>query len=221
MKYLGLALYSEGRTDDYFLRPLLLRLCADICLQEGQEPVDFGDVEALSHPPRLSDAPRHERILAAASGHRDAWQILFIHGDGEGDPDAAWRDRVQPGIEAVQTHFAAAGRAVGVVPVRETESWGLHDGQALRSVFGTTLSDARLQLPGSARAVEAAKDPKAILNRAFLQTGPNGQRQRKGVSPYLNALGEQVDLARLRELPSFSQLVDNLRAALRSMHVIA
>ena len=33
MHYLGLALYAEGPTDYYFLRPLLPRLCEDICLR--------------------------------------------------------------------------------------------------------------------------------------------------------------------------------------------
>lgn len=37
MHYLGLALYAEGATDYYFLRPLLLRLCEDICTQEASQ----------------------------------------------------------------------------------------------------------------------------------------------------------------------------------------
>lgn len=220
MKYLGLALYSEGRTDDYFLRPLLLRACADLCMREGTEPIDFSDVEALSHPIDLAHLSRPERIKAAAEEYRGAWQILFIHGDGENDVDAAWRDRVQPSIDAIQAQFNQQGVAVGVVPVRETESWMLFDGNALRSVFGTSLSDGQLQLPSGAQAIEATSNPKALLDRAFLETKPGGQRRRKGVAPHLNSLGEQVDLRRLRELPSFSRLVTDLREALRAMRAL-
>lgn len=221
MRYLGLALYSEGRTDDYFLRPLLLRLCDRLCRREARGPVDISDVEALIDEPDMGQAPRHERILAAARAHRGAWQILFIHGDGEGDAPAARQDRVQPGIDAVQAEFGQQGRAVGVIPVRETESWVLCDGDALRRVLGTTLTDAELGLPTTARAIETSLDPKRILEQAFAATQPTGQRLRRGIAPHLDALGEEVDLERLDRLPSFRALTDELRAVLRHMAVIA
>ncbi len=40
MHYLGIALYAEGPTDYYFLRPLLQRLCEDICLRESPHSVE-------------------------------------------------------------------------------------------------------------------------------------------------------------------------------------
>ncbi len=43
MHYLGLALYAEGRTDYYFLCPLLQRLCEDICAQEANQLVEISD----------------------------------------------------------------------------------------------------------------------------------------------------------------------------------
>ncbi|MBN8488386.1 MAG: DUF4276 family protein [Burkholderiales bacterium] len=221
MKYLGLALYSEGRTDDYFLRPLLLRLCDHLCLTEGQEPVDVSDVVPLADAPDTAGAPRDARILAAAQRHRGAWQVLFVHGDGEADPGVARTDRVQPGIDAVHAVFGEDGFAVAVIPVRETEAWALHDSAALRTVLNTNLDDQQLGLPVGARAIEGAQDPKRILEGAFLATKPSGQRRRKGVAPLLASIGEQVDLARLGELPSFGRLKDELRMALRSLHVIA
>lgn len=220
MRYIGLALYAEGRTDEYFLRPLLLRLCIDICLNEGLEPVDFSEVEALTHPADHSDDSRSDRIVAAAMQHMGAWQILFIHGDGDGDPVGSRSERVQPGINAVRAAFGQQQVAVGVVPVRETESWALRDGDAMRSVFGTTLTDARLGLPATARAVESVTDPKAALEFAFNETKPSGIRQRRGTAPHLNSLGEQVNLDRLKELPSFSVLVEELRDTLRALRVI-
>lgn len=220
MKYIGLALYSEGRTDDYFMSPLLGRLCDHLCLREATEPVEFSEVVGLVDHPTHAQASRSDRILQAARSHQGAWRILFIHGDGESDPSSARRHQVDPGIDAIRQAFGQEGIAVGVVPVRETESWLLYDGDALRTVFGTTFDNDRLHLPGSARAVEAAADPKSILNRAFLETGPRGQRLRKGVSPYLGALGEQVDLDRLQDLSSFRVLVDELRLALQALRVI-
>jgi len=65
MHYLGLALYAEGRTDYYFLRPLLLRLCEDICLNEANQAVEFGE-EVIG----LNDAGSTERRAPRAADCR-------------------------------------------------------------------------------------------------------------------------------------------------------
>ena len=68
MHYLGLALYAEGPTDYYFLRPLLLRLCEEICLNEANQSVELGEeVISLNEPARMKDAPREERIILKTS----------------------------------------------------------------------------------------------------------------------------------------------------------
>lgn len=220
MRYIGLALYAEGATDDRFLAPLLWRFCNDLCTVEASAPVDISDVVPLRHPEEDQGRPRPERILSAAELHRGAWQILFVHGDGGNDPPTARAALVDPAIEALRATFGETGRGVAVVPVREMESWTLADGDALRSVFGVTLPDAALGLPASAKAVEATADPKAALEAAFLATGPSGRRRKAGVAPMFNALGEQVSLERLQALPSVQALVADLRAALRELKVI-
>lgn len=221
MHYLGLALYAEGSTDYFFLRPLLQRLCEEVCAQDATQPVEVNEVIALDHPTSQRAASRDERILAAARQSRGAWKILFVHADGSGN-SAQVRERLtRPAIDLLGQHFAAEGVGVAVVPVRETEAWAITDGDALRQVFGTTLSDTALGLPASSSSVEAAHDPKAILKAAFDATRPSGQRRRLGISPMLNALGEQVSLARLRQLAAFSTLESELRAGLQRLHILA
>ena len=121
-------------------------------------------------------------------------------------------------LETVNTE--ATGSGVAVIPVRETEAWALVDGDALRNIFGTTLTDGALGLPPSAGAVEAVSDPKDSLNRAFATTHPTGRRRKQGVSPLLNALGEQVSLPLLRQLTAFVSLEDELREALRQLRIL-
>lgn len=220
MRYIGLALYAEGSTDYRFLRPLLQRLCSHLCAIEAVSPVDFSEVEPLGDAEEDRARPRHERVVQAARRHYGAWQILFVHGDGAGNPVAARAQLVDPAIDALQAAFAGEGLGVAVVPVRETESWALKDGDALRAVFGVTHDDAHLGLPGSARAVEAVLDPKAALAAAFQATQPTGRRKRQGVVSMLNALGEQISLDQLQELPSVRALMTDLRGALRELRVI-
>lgn len=220
MHYLGLALYAEGKTDYYFLRPLLQRLCEELCTQEASQAVEVSTVLALDHPESKQDASREVRILAAAEQARDAWRILFVHADAAGNATHAREQLTQPAIDQLRQRFAAQGVGVAVVPVRETEAWAINDGDALRQVFGTTLSDAEMGIPQTSAAVESTADPKAVLNTAFDATRPSGRRKRQGVSPMLNAIGEQVSFARLRQLQAFFSLENELRLALTQLRIL-
>lgn len=221
MHYLGLALYAEGATDYYFLRPLLLRLCEDICTQEASQPVEFGEeVIPLNEPQTLKDAAREQRIVAAAQQALGAWRVVFIHTDGEGDPERVRKQRAQPAIDLLKSECPEAGVGVAVIPIRETEAWAIADGDAVREVFGTTLSDVKLGLPRTAAAVESTLDPKAVLNAALEATNPSPRKRRQGASPMLNALGESVSLQRLRQLAGFQVLEAELRQALRNLNIL-
>ncbi len=219
MQYLGLALYAEGPTDYHFLRPLLQRLCEDLCLHEASSPVDVSEVLGLNHPEEKGNASREQRILAAARQARGAWQILFVHADGANDPQRALHDQVAPSLSLLREMFGEEGIGVAVVPVRETEAWAIIDGDAIRATFGTALSDDHLGvLP--ARAAEMSIDPKAALRKAFDAVQPPGRRRRKGPSPYLHTLGEKVSLSRLRDLSAFKTLEKDVKTALQLLRVI-
>ena len=221
MHYLGLALYAEGATDYYILRPLLLRLCEDICIHEASQPVEFGEeVIPLNEPQALKDAAREQRIVAAAKLAQGAWRIVFVHTDGEGDQVRVREQRAQPAIDLLHCECSEAGVGVAVIPVRETEAWAIADGDAVREVFGTTLTDVKLGLPRTAAAVESTLDPKAVLNAALEATNPSPRKRRQGASPMLNALGESVSLQRLRQLAGFQALEAELRQALRNLNIL-
>ncbi|WP_374262287.1 hypothetical protein [Zoogloea sp.] len=219
MQYLGLALYAEGPTDYYFLRPLLQRLCEDLCANEARGPVDVSEVLALNHPESSDAEPREQRILAAALLAQGAWKIVFVHADGANDPRGARQEQVEPSLELLRDAFKDEGVGVAVVPIRETEAWAIADGDAIRSVFGSDLSDRDLGLLGR-RGAETLADPKAILLGAFHATNPTGRRRKQGTSPYLNSLGEAISLSQLRELAAFSTLENDLKAALRTLRIL-
>ncbi|HAG76203.1 MAG TPA: hypothetical protein DCY18_13345 [Thauera sp.] len=222
MHYLGLALYAEGPTDYYFLRPLLLRLCEDICLNEANQSVEFGEeVVSLDDPARIKGGSRDERIVEAAREARGAWRIVFIHTDGAGSAERARATCAQPAIDRLAQELPNDGVGVAVVPIRETESWALADGDAIRRVFGTLLSDDALGLPHNAAGVEAILDPKKALDDAFLKTNPTSRKRRQGASPMLNALGESVSLQRLRLLPGFQALEHELRRGLEALGILS
>lgn len=221
MHYLGLALYAEGPTDYYFLRPLLLRLCEDICLHDANQSVEFGEeVISLNEPARVKDASREERIVEAAREARGAWRIVFIHTDGAGNAERARTTCAQPAIDRLAQVLPNDGVGVAVVPIRETESWALADGNAIRRVLGTPLSDEALDLPRNAAEVETRPDPKKTLHDVFLKTNPTSRKRRQGVAPLLNALGESSSLERLRRLSGFQALEHELRLGMRALGIL-
>lgn len=219
MRYLGLALYAEGSTDYHFLRPLLQRLCEELCANEALAPVEVSEVLALNHPAGTNEEAREQRVLAAAKEARGSWRILFVHADGASDPMRARDEQVEPSLGLLRDTFEGEGIGVAVVPVRESEAWAIADGDAIRSAFGTNLNDGQLGLPPR-RAVETAADPKAVLQAAFLATKPSGRRRKQGSSPYLNTLGEAVSLDQLRELGAFKRLIEELRGALKHLQIL-
>lgn len=219
MHYLGLALYAEGPGDYRFLSPLLQRICEDVCIGMAAGLVDVSEVIPVNHAEEIAGSSRSVRVASAAREHKGAWTLLFIHGDGSGDPALAATNLVQPALDLVHAEFPE-GRGIAVVPVRETEAWAICDGDALREVFGTTLRDERLGIPVGYRAVEGDPDPKATLRNAFFATNPAPQRKRKGVGSILHGVGDAVRLSRLRELPSFQRMERELVASLEQLGVL-
>ena len=219
MQYLGLALYAEGPTDYYFLRPLLQRLCEDLCAREAEGLVEVSEVLGIDHLVDAATLSRERRILSAARSARGAWHVLFVHADGANDPVRVRQEQVTPGLALLREQFAQDGVGVAVVPVRETEAWAMVDGDALRTAFGSSLADSDLGVL-MPRAAEVAIDPKAVLHTAFLATQPTGRRRRQGHAPYLQTLGEAVSLDRLRQLSAFGALERDVNAALRELQIL-
>jgi hypothetical protein len=220
MHYVGLALYAEGPTDYHFLRPLLLRLCMDVCTRHADSLVEFNEqLVSLDHPPASRIAPRAQRILEAAKMARGAWRIVFVHADAAGDPVKARGNLVRPALDLLLQEFAGDGIGVAVIPIRETEAWTLSDGDALRAVFMTARSDVELDVPAIG-TIESLHDPKARLQQIFLATKPSLRNRRAGTSPWLEALGETVALDRLRQLAAFRALESELVLALKQLNII-
>ena len=214
MRYLGLALFAEGPTDHRFLRPVLRRLCEQLCAQYGRQPVEVGDVSELHTPSRLRGESREQRIFEAGREAGETWNILFVHTDGESDPEKARRERAQPAMTRLLTDVCGTSRQpVAVVPVRETEAWALVDPEALRSAFGTNLTNQQLGVPAKAIGVESLYDPKQVLDFAF-KAAVGKRRRRVKVAVQFEAIGERVSLDRLQDVPAFALMVDELTAAL-------
>lgn len=219
MHYLSTALYAEGPTDIYFLRPLLQRACSALCDRDANAPVEASDVLVLDDAVDSLGMPREERILHAAKEADGAWLILFVHADADSSPARALAERVEPARALLERHFGGSGRStVAVVPVRSTDAWMLVDGDALRAAFGTRKSDDALGLaPLHAHGLERCPNPKLALQSVFDASRGQSRSRARSVSPYLGLLGERVSLDRLRSLPAYVRMEADLRDALHRL----
>lgn len=208
MKYLVPAYFRdvEGRTDWPFLEPVCRRLLQDL-LRRGEEQVLIQE-DWL----KLGRGERSVREQQATIQQDFSYfDIAFLHADGQGNPEGAYRERIAPVADAVPA--GATARVVGVVPVHETEAWMLCDGDALRASLGSRLEDRVLGLPRAAGQVEGLADPKAVLDAACAAAyGGRLGRQRRG--PPREDLGERVDLESLRRLAAFRLFEIHLQQAL-------
>jgi hypothetical protein len=220
VQYLGLALFAEGPTDYRFLPPILRRTTEELCLN-ARTIVEIGDVLNLYSPEKYRDADLATKILEAAKAAEGAYNILFIHTDGEGKPNAVYEQRIQPAKELIAAELSSQlERTVGVVPVREMEAWTLVDGDALRDAFGTVLDDEALGIPSRPREVEGILDPKQTLNQAYAEAVGAKQRRRRTAADFFDAIGERVQLARLRQVPAFGRFEQELRTALVELNYL-
>lgn len=213
MAYVGLALYAEGETDHSFLQPLLRRVVVELLLAHGfNNEVEVTDVQRLLFPAESPPA-RADRIRDGAVESAGMFHLLFIHADEDGEGPVANENRVQPGKAAVEAALGSNGRSVvAVIPIRETEAWALAHGETLRAVFASDRSDAEMGLPRPSE-VERCGDPKTALEHAY-SVCRSGRRPPRRAVDFLDLLGDQVPLDRLRVLAAYRQLEEEVLAAL-------
>jgi Domain of unknown function (DUF4276) len=218
---LSSVLWREGPTDERFLRPLLHKAVTDIAYAEGKYQCDIPELQDLCSLHNEKPLPLVKRVLAALERADGSFRLVFLHTDAGGDHERARRERIAPVQNALTTiQFRTNHQAIAVIPVRETEAWMIADGDALRSSFGSTASNAELDVPARPRDVESILDPKAHLSSS-LEVAYGGHRRRKqGIGNFYEIIGAEVRLSVLRQIPSFKRMETDLRSALRYFGLI-
>jgi hypothetical protein len=85
--------------------------------------------------------------------------------------------------------------------------------------LGTTLGDEALRVAKRPRDVEKVLDPKQELRAAFTAVAGSPRRRRR-LEDFYTRIGEQVDLAKLQQVPAFSDLERDLREALCKIGIV-
>jgi hypothetical protein len=222
LHYLQLALLAEGSSDHRFLPRILHKLTIDLCSARATRPIEVADevfdltALRISAGTKMEDrAERTRKILLDAAR---SFNILFIHADGGGDPQAVRASQFEPWADWTKGQdVLQESRPVAVIPIREMEAWSLADGDALRIAFGTVLSDEELGLPVRSRDVETISDPKKALEAVHTRVIGRRRRKKERTTTFLSAIGERIRLDRLRQIPAFEVLERDLQEALQDL----
>lgn len=126
------------------------------------------DLRRLDPPPSRDVASR----LAAVLAFDDAFDLVIVHRDAEGQHPQRRRDEAFSGVASVREQMAV----VPIVPIRMTEAWLLLDEDAIRRTAGRPNGIMPLDLP-SPGTVEDVPDPKQLLRTALeVASGATGRR---------------------------------------------
>ncbi|MFL6117897.1 MAG: DUF4276 family protein [Catenulispora sp.] len=207
-RFLSALLVCEGPSDEWFLPALLgraiERLC-DGCRFEVQVAVEVV----------VADHQRPATITAALE-QIPRFDVLLYHHDGAPSASAdAKVDEVRRAVIAVRSE-----PLVAVVPVRETEAWLLADISALAKAVGMPLTTVTEMTARRARDVETIIDPKKALNSLAASAAGrrvSGDRLRADRPDLYAAVAANLDLDRLRQVPSFQRWWDEMAQVLEKM----
>jgi len=207
-RFLFAPLVCEGPSDEWFLPVLLTRAIQRIC--DGCRSEVQVAVEVI-----MADHQRPVTITAALD-QIPGFDVLLYHHDGA--PPASAQAKVEEIRDAV-----AAVRSeplIAVVPVRETEAWLLADPSALANAIGMPPAMVTEMTARRPRDVESIVDPKKTVNSlATTAAGrrASGNRLRAERPDLYAAVAANLDLDRLRQVPSFQRWWDEMAQALEKM----
>ncbi|WP_194921003.1 DUF4276 family protein [Catenulispora rubra] len=208
IRFLLAVLVCEGASDEWFLPVLLRRAIQRLC--------DGGRVEVqVEVEVAAADHQRPDTIIDALD-ELPRFDVVLYHHDGA--PAAS----AQAKVEEVRRDVTAVRREpfVAVVPVRETEAWLLADVATLARAVGVPSAVVIEATAARAKDVEGVADPKKALNSlAATAAGRrrSGSRLQAERPDLYAAVAADLDLDRLRQVPSFERWWDEMAQALEKM----
>jgi Domain of unknown function (DUF4276) len=223
MKVLLLGLFVEGSTDDDFLPPVIRRTTEQILAQYGQS----GTYEASVLVIQITTNQKKDRAESILQAACDAYgyHALIVHSDADDPkPDMALVERIEPGFRLVrETTENACKDLVAIIPVQAIEGWILADYESLLKEIGTDLKAHDLDIPESARYVQRISKPKrrleVVVQRAYAS---RSRRKREIDIRFLyQPIGEEINLERLQQVPSYMKFVEDLTETLIHLNLIS
>lgn len=217
MKQLIVGFTTEGKTDERFLRSVILHSFEDVAF-ECASPVEILPVQYLER--RDEDFIEVVKCYAEEAD-KSGVMVLCIHADADAPTDAQTiAHKIAPAFAAVQNIIdrPVCKNLAAIVPVQMMEAWMLGDKNLLKAEIGTNQSDAEL---GLHKNPEAYSHPKQIIEDAIriARKGVAKRRRRDlTISELYSPIGQKIALAELEKLPSYRKFKEEVKRAFRKLN---
>lgn len=223
MRVLVLGLLVEGSTDNDFLPPVIRRTTERILAQYNQS----GMYEASVIVVQLTTNQKKDRAdsILHAAYEAYGYHALIVHSDADDlKPDKAMFERIEPGFKLVrETTEKVCKELVAIIPVQAIEAWILADYESLLDEIGTDLNARELGIPESAKHVQKISKPKRRLEQAVLKAYASRTRRKREIDIRFlyQPIGEEINLNRLQQVPSYMKFVEDLTETLVNLNLIS
>ena len=143
-------------------------------------------------------------------------ELLCVHRDAEAEDISFRRAEIQSAFDLARGKMTNPPRAVCVIPVRMMEAWLLFDESLIRQAAGNPNGNMDLDLP-RLQNIEQLADPKRRLHEVLrTASGLAGRRLKSlNVTSAVHRIAQlSLGFERLRDLPAFRQLEEDMRSVL-------
>lgn len=210
---------TEGTTDVRFLEHIIERTFVEAAMDcRGAievYPPEWIKPQARTFPDKV--------LEAAKAAEAQGLMVLCVHTDADDASDEkAISERIAPSFQKVldAEELAICKNLAAIVPVQMTEAWLLADEVALLRAMMATQPPPEL---GIGNPPESYSDPKAKITEAIRlahRNRPRRHRQQVSIADLYSPVGQQCDLDKLRQLPSFQRFEEEVKAALGKLNYL-
>ncbi len=220
MYQLFVGLFTEGKTDNRFLKSIVERTIYKIALDKSIELEPYVQIIKIEE----KGNGFIEQVLAASRKGVDAFgiQFLCVHKDADNSSDEnTFKNNINPADKRLKEQNDEYCKIlIPIIPIQETESWMLVDKELLKLQIGTNKSDNEL---GINRNPENIANPKEVIKNAIViarKDLPKRKRKKLAISDLYAPIGKSINMKELEKLSSYQKFEANTRDAFKKLNLL-
>lgn len=220
MRQLFVGLMAEGKTDYYFLKPIVEKTLVEIAFDcKGEIDIFVFDVEYDKNGGFIDYV-----IDASIKGYHDfGIMILIVHADADSLINKnTYEHKIQPAQERVSSfpENKLCKAIAPLVPVFESESWMLADKQLFKKQIWTSMSDESLGIEGHPEEFSRPKERIENAIRIGRSVLPKKIRSKVTIDDLYSIMGDALKVSELAKFISYQDFVKNLRLELKNLNFL-
>ncbi|MDX2303190.1 MAG: DUF4276 family protein [Microscillaceae bacterium] len=216
------SLFTEGATDVKFLESVVKKTLDEVAFYcKGDKETELKVINI-----RKSGLDFVEQVLEASKKGLEEYgiMILCVHADADNyNPENTYKYKIKPAQEALfeKDDKEYCKILVAVVPIQEMEAWMLADKELLKRQLNTDKPDFELGIGQNPEEITQPKERIEEAIRITRQNLPKRRRRDLTISDLYLPIGQELEIDKLSQLPSFQKFRESLEDAFRMLNLLA